>query len=116
MVRHVFPLDAASGRRAGAFVTTSDLCAGALALPLGIAIYHRRWIWDRYCKIDPRTLGLFRIVLGSLCTIDVIRRWQKARLFYSSEGVLTNHFLLYRASSRTTSLSGTPSPRRPRCT
>ncbi|MFO0593499.1 MAG: HTTM domain-containing protein [Polyangiaceae bacterium] len=80
----------------GAFVTTSDLCAGALALPLGIAIYHRRWIWDRYCKIDPRTLGLFRIVLGSLCTIDVIRRWQEARLFYSSEGVLTNHFLLYR--------------------
>ncbi len=85
----------------GAFVTTSDLCAGLLALPLGIAIYHRRWIHDRYCKADPRTLGLLRIVLGTLLTADSLRHWGEARTFYANTGVLTNHYLLFRPFSST---------------
>lgn len=59
----------------------------------------RLWIREHYCTIDPRTLGVFRIVLGFLLTADCIRHWKEARWFYSNEGVLTNHYHLFRPSS-----------------
>ena len=79
-----------------ALVTVSDLGAGFVALLLGIGIYHRRWIHERYCKADPRTLGILRIVLGFLLASDCVRRWGEARTYYSAAGVLSNHYLLFR--------------------
>lgn len=83
----------------GALVTLSDLAAGFAVIPLGLGIYHRRWIHERYCKADPRTLGLLRIVLGFLLTADSIRHWKEAEVFYANSGVLTNHFLLFKPFS-----------------
>ena len=57
------------------------------------------WMRDHYCRMDPRTAGIFRIVLGFLCATDTIRHWSVARRFYSNEGVLTNHYHLFRPSS-----------------
>ena len=52
-----------------------------------------------YLRMDPRTAGLFRIVVGFLCAADGIRHWSVARLFYSNDGVLTNHWHLFKPSS-----------------
>jgi hypothetical protein len=57
------------------------------------------WIREHYCRMEPRTAGLFRWVLGFLCSADLIRHWKEARWFYSNDGVLTNHYHLYRPSS-----------------
>jgi hypothetical protein len=54
---------------------------------------------EHYLRMDPRTAGLFRIVLGVLCSADLLRHWASARLFYSNDGVLTNHWHLYKPSS-----------------
>ena len=59
----------------------------------------RDWIRDTYCVMDPRTAGLFRIVLGFLCAANAIRHWTVARWFYSNSGVLTNHYVLFRPFS-----------------
>ncbi len=57
------------------------------------------WLRDHYMQLDPRTLGFFRLVIGFLVTADCIRHWKEARWFYSNEGVLTNHYHLFRPSS-----------------
>lgn len=57
------------------------------------------WFRDHYMTMDPRTLGLFRLVLGFLVTGDCLRHWWEARIYYSNSGVLTNHYHLYRPSS-----------------
>ena len=59
----------------------------------------RHWLRSRYLVADPRTLGLYRIVIGSLLFIDGIRHWTEARFYYSNEGVLTNHWHLFKPSS-----------------
>ena len=56
------------------------------------------WIKEHYCYADPRTLGLFRLVLGFLLAADCVRHWSVARWFYSNSGVLTNHYHLFRPS------------------
>src|SRR5262249_26141583 len=53
---------------------------------------------EHYCRMDPRTAGLFRIVLGFLCSADLLRHWSYARTFYSNDGVLSNHWPLFRPS------------------
>ncbi len=58
----------------------------------------RRWLSQRYMLADPRTVGLFRIVLGTLLTVDCLRHWRVARQYYSNEGVLSNHFHLFHPS------------------
>lgn len=50
-------------------------------------------VWFR---ADPRALGLFRIAFGLLCLADVLRRVPWIGVFYSNEGVLTNHYGLFR--------------------
>ncbi len=56
-------------------------------------------------EADPRALGLFRIALGLLGIWDVLRRVPWIELFYSNQGVLSNHFALFRPhSSHTFSL------------
>lgn len=57
------------------------------------------WIRDHYCVMEPRTAGIYRWVVGFLCMADMIRHWSEARWFYSNEGVLTNHYHLFRPSS-----------------
>ncbi|MSP24092.1 MAG: hypothetical protein EXR75_02790 [Myxococcales bacterium] len=57
-----------------------------------------RSLRDLYGVADPRTLGLARIVAGLLLAANCIRHWSVARLYYSNEGVLTNHFHLFRPS------------------
>lgn len=58
------------------------------------------WLRESYASVDPRTLGVFRIVLGFLCAADAIRHWWHARFFYSNSGVLTNHYHLWTPSGR----------------
>jgi predicted DCC family thiol-disulfide oxidoreductase YuxK len=48
---------------------------------------------------DARSLGLLRIALGLLLILDLSPRWAEAAAFYSNEGVLTNHFALFRPLS-----------------
>jgi hypothetical protein len=57
------------------------------------------WIRDHYCIMEPRTAGIYRWVVGFLCIADMLRHWGEARWFYSNEGVLTNHYHLFRPSS-----------------
>lgn len=46
---------------------------------------------DHFLRIDARSLGLFRVLMGSALLYDLVRRWRWAREFYSNEGVLPNH-------------------------
>lgn len=57
------------------------------------------WIRRRYLELDPRTLGVFRLALGLLLSANLIRHWSVARRFYSNDGVLSNHWHLFRPSS-----------------
>lgn len=53
---------------------------------------------DNYCTVDTRTLGLFRIYFGLLLLTNLLDRAGGFDLisFYSNEGVLPNHFALFR--------------------
>ncbi len=57
------------------------------------------WFYEHYCVMEPRTAGLYRIIVGFLCATDAMRHWYYARVYYSNAGVLTNHYHLYRPSS-----------------
>jgi predicted DCC family thiol-disulfide oxidoreductase YuxK len=50
---------------------------------------------DRYRSLDPRWLGLFRICFGCLLITELGYRWSYARLLFSNDGVLPNHFSLF---------------------
>jgi predicted DCC family thiol-disulfide oxidoreductase YuxK len=51
----------------------------------------------KYCTIDPRSLGLGRIVLGLLLLFDLFHRaWGGITLWYSNAGLLPNHTILWR--------------------
>jgi hypothetical protein len=54
------------------------------------------WMRDHYLRMDPRTAGLFRIVVGFLTAGDCLRHAYYARDFYSNEGVLSNHWHLFK--------------------
>jgi hypothetical protein len=59
----------------------------------------RRWFRARYMYVDPRTLGVLRIVIGFFLAADCVRHWVEARRYYSNEGVLSNHWQLFRPVS-----------------
>nr|MCU0687784.1 HTTM domain-containing protein [Polyangiaceae bacterium] len=48
-----------------------------------------------YLRVDRRLLGLFRIYFGFVLLFDVLRRVPEATFFYSSSGVLSNHYSLF---------------------
>lgn len=50
---------------------------------------------DRYGTIDLRVLAVFRVFFGLLLLSDLLRRLPDVPLFYSNDGVLSNHFALY---------------------
>jgi len=54
-----------------------------------------RWLSNRYLRIDPRSLGLFRVLFGFVLLGDLCRRWQWLPAFYSNDGVLPNHNHLF---------------------
>jgi predicted DCC family thiol-disulfide oxidoreductase YuxK len=58
------------------------------------------WFEDRYCRADLRWLGVFRIAFALLLTADLLRRWAVATDFYTNDGVLPNHFSLFRPLGR----------------
>lgn len=51
---------------------------------------------ERYLSVDPRWLGVFRVLLAGLLSADLLRRWAVARMFYTNDGILPNHFSLFR--------------------
>jgi hypothetical protein len=53
------------------------------------------WLADRYLSIDRRLLGIFRLYFGGLLLVDVLRRMPDSTIFYSNDGILSNHFSLY---------------------
>ena len=55
---------------------------------------------QRYLAADPRWLGVFRICLGTLLCVEVLRRWYYAKAFYTNEGFLPNHYSLFRPMGR----------------
>ena len=58
------------------------------------------WFEEHYCRADLRWLGVFRILLGLLLCADLLRRWASASDFYTNDGVLPNHFSLFRPLGR----------------
>ncbi len=50
---------------------------------------------ERYRSVDPRWLGIFRICFGSLLLSELLYRWGYARMFFSNDGVLPNHYSLF---------------------
>jgi hypothetical protein len=75
---------------------------------------------DRYCTVDTRTLGLFRIYFGLLLLSNL---WDRAGgfdlvSFYTNEGVLPNHWALFRppASGYWSLMLGFSSPNEVGCT
>src|SRR5262249_38674081 len=54
-----------------------------------------RTIRDHWLRIDARSLGLFRVVMGIVLIGDLIRRFRFAKELYSNDGVLPNHNHLY---------------------
>src|SRR5262249_17348618 len=55
---------------------------------------------DRYATVDPRSLGVFRILFGVLLLSDLLRRVPVLTAFYSNDGVLPNHLALMRPPTR----------------
>lgn len=52
-----------------------------------------------YLTVDPRSLGLFRIALGSVLFWDLWHRYTQFELWYTNSGLLPNHTLLWRPPS-----------------
>jgi hypothetical protein len=50
---------------------------------------------DRYLSLDTRWLGVFRVALGCLLIVEVLRRWYYAPAFYTNDGLLPNHYSLF---------------------
>lgn len=51
---------------------------------------------EKYLTVDPRALGVGRIVLGTVLLLDLARRLPFATLWYSNDGLLPNHTVLWR--------------------
>lgn len=50
---------------------------------------------QHYRTVDPRWLGIFRICFGLLLISELGWRWSYARLMFSNDGILPNHFSLF---------------------
>jgi hypothetical protein len=61
--------------------------------PLGERV--SEFLRERYLTVDVRWLGVFRLALGTLLMVEVLRRWYYAVPFYTNEGFLPNHFSLF---------------------
>ena len=50
-------------------------------------------IATNWFRVDLRTLGIFRFLLGLVCFIDICRRFRYIEIFYSNYGVAPNFFM-----------------------
>jgi predicted DCC family thiol-disulfide oxidoreductase YuxK len=55
----------------------------------------RQWLTRTYLTFDGRSLAFGRIVLGIVLLVDVVRRIRWIRDFYSNEGLIPNHTVLW---------------------
>jgi len=55
-----------------------------------------RSLRSTYCSADPRSLGLFRIGFGLVLLFDLLHRYQQLEFWYTNDGLLPNHTLLWR--------------------
>jgi hypothetical protein len=55
---------------------------------------------ELYLSADRRVLGLARIAFGLVLIYDLARRARELRLLYTNEGILSNHYLLFRPQSQ----------------
>ena len=46
----------------------------------------KKWL-SPWIKIDSRALGIYRVLIGWICTLDIIRRWNYIDVFYSNQGI-----------------------------
>jgi predicted DCC family thiol-disulfide oxidoreductase YuxK len=71
-------------------------------LPPGLAGFAARFpgFTARYLSLDPRSLGLARIYLALLLLADLVRRVPDLSVWYSNDGLLPNHTLLWRPGAR----------------
>ena len=53
-----------------------------------------------YMSVDRRILGAVRIVYGVVLLYDLLRRVRVLDLYYSNDGILTNHYLLFQPQDR----------------
>ena len=78
-----------------------DLSYGWFFLFLGILLLFLATLsvkhiiqWAKnFISVDLRTLAIFRIMLGLVCFIDILRRIPYIDIFYSNYGVTPNHFM-----------------------
>jgi predicted DCC family thiol-disulfide oxidoreductase YuxK len=56
----------------------------------------RRWFVGKYLTIDARSVGLGRVAVAVVLLVDLIRRIPVLDLFYTNDGLLPNHTLLWR--------------------
>ncbi len=50
---------------------------------------------EHYRRVDPRWLGIFRVLFGCLLLSELFYRWSYARILFSNDGLLPNHFSLF---------------------
>ena len=55
-----------------------------------------RSLVSTYLTVDPRSLGLFRVVFGLVLISDLARRWVELGFWYVNSGLLPNHTVLWR--------------------
>ena len=46
-------------------------------------------IISAWFRVDSRALGIYRILIGLVCALDIIRRWNYIDVFYSNQGIQT---------------------------
>ncbi len=76
------------------------------AAPTGLAERVKPW-WRRlgrgvlnvYATVDPRSLGLLRLLLGAVLLVDLARRYPSLVDHLTNQGWLPNHFSLFRPMS-----------------
>jgi hypothetical protein len=89
---------AAHGERSGRATRVGALIDACNPVPHWLARFARRWpgFTARYLALDPRSLGLVRIYLGCVLLADLLRRIPHLRTWYTNDGPLPNHVLLWR--------------------
>jgi hypothetical protein len=55
---------------------------------------------DLYLTVDRRVLGAVRIAYGLVLVYDLLRRVRVLDLYYTNEGILSNHFALFQPQDR----------------
>ena len=50
---------------------------------------------ELYLSIDRRVLGAFRVGYGLVLLCDLARRAEVLTLYYSNDGVLSNHYVMF---------------------